>query len=757
MTLENNQTFISPHNQRISRLDSRPHRKNGKATPDSYRFEYPTMASLVDAMISQEDNKFPCRQYASGCSFNDIVWQQAIGASRNMDYTHHSCNMGDEEKVLFNLVSVGIIDHQEFNKLHKWSSCSIRYSAIVANCLWALYKAEHTRNDRLEQELNALKGQVALMNTCLLAVDCYSFEANNKEKHNGLVMYVTNISDQLDLHRRSLIALQGGMCTCNSDGTPPVNGSGAAPSFSHSPPPSPPHDPTPPAPALTSSNVKSPIVALVENAKPIPVLPPCCAPCWTVVESSTTLRIITAEEEREIEDHLIGAWQAQGRAKDIPNILVGSESNETSIPRCDMPVMMLSQEQPQTLSLEARGYWMLSMMRAVMMMPNAMVHSHLRSSDHIGGELQLVFPILQEDFNLSGLSFSILSSSPANTSPRHQAMIANEQSSFFRSWNTTTIAHARGTRLHPYPPPSSVFTRANTAENCDEDFSDLGVNDFVLSHKVTTRRKLERLQGLVFAHSLLERGTYHAMEGIEVYNSPIEVLMGYTSLVGIMLAEEIALTNDVVGAVSITTRGTVAWVSELEDTRSHELLRIYTEMELANRDLTIGLLRARLNFMAPMEIDLTTMEEEEYISAPGTPPTSGHTSTTNISIRVETPELVVPEGVLIPIEDSSEEEEGVVPDEIEAPEPLGIILPRNTFNWQDERAQGREEYYCRQREEEERAREEPEFVPPPLYDDIFPDVVEADRLRYTARYSDGRSTGERGPSDAGPSGTSHDD
>ncbi|KAF9653294.1 hypothetical protein BDM02DRAFT_3182835 [Thelephora ganbajun] len=239
------------------------------------------------------------------------------------------------------------------------------------------------------------------------------------------------------------------------------------------------------------------------------------------------------------------------------------------------------------------------------------------------------------------------------------------------------------------------------------------------------------------------------MEGIEVYNSPIEVSMGYTSAVGVMLAEELALTNDMVGAVSITTRGMVA--------RS---LRIYIETELANWDLTIGLLRARVNTVAPMEIDLTTTDEEEYISAPGTPPTSGNTSTTNISIQVETPELIIPEGVLIPIEDSSEEEREEIPDEIEALELLGICLPPNTFNWQDERAQGQEEYYHWQREEEEHAQEEPEFVPPPSYKDVFPNMVLADEIRYLARYGDGRPTGERGPSDslvAGPSGTSHDD
>ncbi|KAF9645937.1 hypothetical protein BDM02DRAFT_3200873 [Thelephora ganbajun] len=363
-------------------------------------------------------------------------------------------------------------------------------------------------------------------------------------------------------------------------------------------------------------------------------------------------------------------------------------------------------------------------------------------------------------------SFSIsTSSSPTNTSPRRHAQIANEQASFLHSWNATTIAHARGSRMHPYPSPHSAFMRANTAKNSDKDFSDMGVNNFMLSHKVTACRKLEHLQGSVFACSLLERGTYHAMEGIEVYNGPIKVSMGYTSSVGIMLAEEMALTNDMVGAVSITTRGTVAWVAELEETvhgletivqqlkHSHESLRIYTEMELVNRDLTISLLRACVNTMAPMEINLTT--KEEYISAPTTPITR-NTSTTDVSIRVETPELIIPEGVLIPIEDSSDEE-GVVLEEIEAPEPLGIILPPNTFNWQDECAQGREEYYCQQREEEEHAHDEPEYVLPPLYETIFPDVLRADEAQYVARYGDGRLTGERGPLDAGPSGTTHDD
>ncbi|KAF9651013.1 hypothetical protein BDM02DRAFT_3184946 [Thelephora ganbajun] len=81
----------------------------------------------------------------------------------------------------------------------------------------------------------------------------------------------------------------------------------------------------------------------------------------------------------------------------------------------------------------------------------------------------------------------------------------------------------------------------------DEDFSNLGLNDFILAQKVTTRRKLECLGGTVFNKALLERGTLHAMEGIEPYNWMLEVAMGYMFCVGIMVAKEVALTNDTLG------------------------------------------------------------------------------------------------------------------------------------------------------------------------------------------------------------------
>ncbi|KAF9647032.1 hypothetical protein BDM02DRAFT_3129985 [Thelephora ganbajun] len=316
---------------------------------------------------------------------------------------------------------------------------------------------------------------------------------------------------------------------------------------------------------------------------------------------------------------------------------------------------------------------------------------------------------------------------------------------------------------------------ANTPKNEDEDFSDLGLNDFILSQKVTTRHKLECLQGNVFNKALLERGTFHAMEGIEEYNRIMEALVGYTSCVGVMLAEELALTNDSVGAISMSTCAMEEKIAVLLENlesltmayrrlkHSHESLKIHVELELANQDLMIGLLWAWLNSVAPMEVNLTGKEEEEVI----TPPLSGNMSTMDVSTVVcqesEDTELEwdqgealavapVPVGILVPIED----EEEVVKAPIEVPKLVGIILPRGTFNWQDEAAQGQELYYHQQREEEDRACLKPEFVPPPDYEELFPDVIRADQERYMVRYSDGRSTSEMGP-EAGPLNVPRDD
>ncbi|KAF9642017.1 hypothetical protein BDM02DRAFT_3194064 [Thelephora ganbajun] len=233
MTLENNRTFISPRNQKITRVDTRTH------TKDAYGFDYPSMPSLVDAVMSQVDNEFPRRQFASGCSFDDIVWQQAIGSLMSLDHVHQGHDHGDDEHVLFSLIQAGLVNQQAFDLPHKWSTRSSRYSAMMAERLWALHTAEKARNDHLESELHVLKGEVQLLSTRLLAVDRLSFDASKKideelkkdhtrldrhcaclnmiaDKHNAAIEYISNMSSQQELHRLSLLALHENICLCNN-------------------------------------------------------------------------------------------------------------------------------------------------------------------------------------------------------------------------------------------------------------------------------------------------------------------------------------------------------------------------------------------------------------------------------------------------------------------------------------------------------------------------------------------------------------
>ncbi|KAF9643757.1 hypothetical protein BDM02DRAFT_3132217 [Thelephora ganbajun] len=300
MTLENNQTFISPRNQKISRINTRAHSKDGKMTDNAYGFAYPMMALLVDAVISQEDNEFPRRQFAVGCSFNDIIWQQAIRALKNINHTHHGNDNGDDEHVLFCLLQARLINHQVFDLPHKWSSWSIRYSAVVADRLWSLYTAEHARNDRLEAELNSLKGEVHLLTTRLLAVDHFSFDTNTKvneelkkdrdrlnrhraclnmiaEKHNSLVEYISNMLNQLEIMHNGILALCENICLCNTRSDSAEAPVQSSPSLSPQPP---------------------------QDCEDDQGTPPAAVPS----------EIPEAKEEHEIEDHLVRAWQAQGQA-----------------------------------------------------------------------------------------------------------------------------------------------------------------------------------------------------------------------------------------------------------------------------------------------------------------------------------------------------------------------------------------------------------------------------------------------------------
>ncbi|KAF9642107.1 hypothetical protein BDM02DRAFT_3193910 [Thelephora ganbajun] len=270
-----------------------------------------------------------------------------------------------------------------------------------------------------EADLQALKGQVALLNNRLLTVDRFSFDANKKvntelekdgvrlnrhrsclntlqDKHNALVSFVRGHLSQLELHCRGLLSLRDKMCSCAAPESP-IDGSGEAPSFSA------PSTPRGGSPAVEVES-EDPVVVPPENEIPVPIpapvpIIPAPTPRRTVVESTSTLHPISEEEARAIEDRLVGAWQRQGADNAIPTIQDGLELNKTFSRSCSGRVVELTREQMGIWSPEARGYQMLSVMRAVTMMPNSTVSARLLSSDFVGGELQLVFPILQEEFD----------------------------------------------------------------------------------------------------------------------------------------------------------------------------------------------------------------------------------------------------------------------------------------------------------------------------------------------------------------------
>ncbi|KAF9643305.1 hypothetical protein BDM02DRAFT_3191863 [Thelephora ganbajun] len=73
MSLKDNKCFVSPHNQQVSHINLRTHKK------DSYGLDYPPLIKLVNAVLLQEESEHPCCQFTNGCSFDDIIWQQALG------------------------------------------------------------------------------------------------------------------------------------------------------------------------------------------------------------------------------------------------------------------------------------------------------------------------------------------------------------------------------------------------------------------------------------------------------------------------------------------------------------------------------------------------------------------------------------------------------------------------------------------------------------------------------------------------------
>jgi len=103
----------------------------------------------------------------------------------------------------------------------------------------------------------------------------------------------------------------------------------------------------------------------------------------------------------------------------------------------------------------------------------------------------------------------------------------------------------------PYPEYRDVWDRIENTFNTEEDFEDLRIRDFVLAGRQTTRRRLDRLTMPWGQSSVLERGSLQLREH-ERSDASVDTALGYTSVVGTMLAEELANTEDQVGTLDRT-------------------------------------------------------------------------------------------------------------------------------------------------------------------------------------------------------------
>jgi len=106
----------------------------------------------------------------------------------------------------------------------------------------------------------------------------------------------------------------------------------------------------------------------------------------------------------------------------------------------------------------------------------------------------------------------------------------------------------------PYPEHRDVWDQIENTFSSEEDFEDLRIQDFVLAGHQTARRRLNRLTMPRGQTSVLERGSLQLRDH-ELSDTSMDTALGYTSVVGMMLAEELANAEDQVGTLDYTILG----------------------------------------------------------------------------------------------------------------------------------------------------------------------------------------------------------
>src|SRR5258705_13945737 len=138
---------------------------------------------------------------------------------------------------------------------------------------------------------------------------------------------------------------------------------------------------------------------------------------------------------------------------------------------------------------------------------------------------------------------------------------------------------ARDDLSHPYPSERDIYHHSNIHNPDEDEFTDLGLSDFFITHRRVARRKLERLQLSSYQAGLLSRGVQVGMERREPYNAVLEAAMGYARACSVAAMDDVALVNEKVDTldegfgeetmmIDRVNQDLMEWVMEFTDERA---------------------------------------------------------------------------------------------------------------------------------------------------------------------------------------------
>ena len=149
----------------------------------------------------------------------------------------------------------------------------------------------------------------------------------------------------------------------------------------------------------------------------------------------------------------------------------------------------------------------------------------------------------------SSLLQSLSSASEATRRQQYEASVNRSRVRF----NRTGRAYSRGSTFIPYPLLEDVYNRSNHAVTEDDDFADLGLNDFVSAQRRIAQHQLNRRRErlTVRERGLLSRPLedWDSEEGSDEASGVIETCMSYTAAVSVQGVERDIVMQDEVSFV----------------------------------------------------------------------------------------------------------------------------------------------------------------------------------------------------------------